>query len=94
MTIIPQLKESCHAWRCKHIYEKFHFLKDLAKDATIEMSNRNTEEQFTNVLTKPLKFEPFDVVSYYNLFIEYFHIRRVYVSKLLNGYITNSELVI
>ena len=44
---------------CKHIDVMFHFLSDLTEDRVIELKHSNTQEQLTDILTKPLKLESF-----------------------------------
>jgi hypothetical protein len=45
--------------RCKHIDVRYHFLRDLTKDNVIELKHCSSQEQLTDVLTKPLKLESF-----------------------------------
>ncbi|CAJ2635927.1 unnamed protein product [Trifolium pratense] len=45
--------------RSKHIDVRFHFLRDLTKDGTIELVHCRSEEQLADLLTKPLKLESF-----------------------------------
>lgn len=46
-------------WRSKHVDVRFHFLRELAKDGTIELLHCGTEEQTAHVMTKPLKLDAF-----------------------------------
>ena len=41
--------------RSKHIDVRFHFLRDLYKDGVIDLVFCMSEDQLTNLLTKPLK---------------------------------------
>lgn len=43
----------------KHIDVHFHFLRDLTKEGTVELVFCGTQEQQADVMTKPLKPEPF-----------------------------------
>lgn len=43
----------------KHIDVHFHFLRDLTKEGTVEFVFCGTQEQQADVMTKPLKLEPF-----------------------------------
>jgi len=43
--------------RCKHIDVRYHFLSDLTKDGTIELVHCTSENQMTDIFTKPLKLE-------------------------------------
>lgn len=45
--------------RSKHIDVRFHFLRDLARDGVIELVHCNTQEQVSDIMTKPLKVESF-----------------------------------
>ncbi|PNY16188.1 hypothetical protein L195_g012900 [Trifolium pratense] len=45
--------------RCKHIDVRFHFLRDLTKDGTVELVHCRSEDQLADLLTKPLKLESF-----------------------------------
>jgi len=45
--------------RCKHIDVRYHFLRDLTKDGTIELVHCASENQMADILTKPLKLESF-----------------------------------
>jgi len=45
--------------RSKHIEIRFHFLRELANNGIIELLHCGTEEQTTDVMTKPLKLESF-----------------------------------
>ena len=45
--------------RSKHIDIRFHFLSDLVKDRSIELSHCNTQNQIADIMTKPLKLEQF-----------------------------------
>lgn len=45
--------------RCKHVDIRFHFLRDLTKDGTIELIHCNSEDQIADMFTKPLKLESF-----------------------------------
>ena len=43
----------------KHIDVRFHFLRDLTKDGVVELKHRVTQEQVTDIVTKPLKLDVF-----------------------------------
>ena len=45
--------------RSKHIDVRFHFLRDLTKEGTIELVHCNTQEHIAGIMTKPLKLEIF-----------------------------------
>nr|KYP69898.1 Retrovirus-related Pol polyprotein from transposon TNT 1-94 [Cajanus cajan] len=45
--------------RSKHIDIKFHFLRDLVKKGTIELSYCSSQTQVVDIMTKPLKLEQF-----------------------------------
>ena len=45
--------------RSKHIDVRFHFLRDLTKEGTIELVHCNTQEQIVAIMTKSLKLEVF-----------------------------------
>jgi len=45
--------------RSKHIDIKFHFLRDLVKDGTINLSYYSSEAQVADIMTKTLKLEQF-----------------------------------
>jgi hypothetical protein len=45
--------------RCKHIDVRFHFLRDLVKDGTVELMYCKSEDQIADLMTKPLKLETF-----------------------------------
>ena len=45
--------------RCKHIDVRFHFLRELTKDGTVEMVHCHTQEQVADIMTKPLKLDTF-----------------------------------
>ncbi|MCH80374.1 copia-type polyprotein, partial [Trifolium medium] len=45
--------------RCKHIDVRFHFLRDLTKDGVIELVHCSSQDQFADIMTKPLKLEAF-----------------------------------
>jgi hypothetical protein len=46
--------------RSKHIDVRFHFLRDLTKDGTLELVHCNSQHQIADIMTKPLKFEVFE----------------------------------
>ena len=52
-------KNSIFHGRSKHIDIRFHFLRDLVKDGSIELSHCNTQNQIVDIMTKPLKLEQF-----------------------------------
>ena len=43
----------------KHIDVRFHFLRDLSKEGIIDLIYCKSEEQITNIMTKPLKLSAF-----------------------------------
>jgi hypothetical protein len=45
--------------RSKHIDLKFHFLRDLTREGIAELVHCNTQEQLSDIMTKPLKLEVF-----------------------------------
>ena len=45
--------------RSKHIDVRFHFLRDLSKERVVELVHCGTQDQITDVLTKPLKLDMF-----------------------------------
>lgn len=45
--------------RSKHIDVRFHFLRDLTRDGTMELMHCGTQDQVADLLTKPLKLETF-----------------------------------
>ncbi|CAJ2653193.1 unnamed protein product [Trifolium pratense] len=45
--------------RCKHIDVRFHFLRDLTKDGTIELKHCKSQDQLADIMTKPLKLDAF-----------------------------------
>lgn len=45
--------------RSKHIDVRFHFLRDLTKEGVVELVHCNTQEQVSDIMTKPLKLESF-----------------------------------
>jgi len=45
--------------RSKHIDVRFHFLRDLTKERTVELIYCGTQDQVADVMNKPLKLESF-----------------------------------
>jgi hypothetical protein len=45
--------------RNKHIDVRFHFLRDLTRDGVVELKHCGTQEQITDIMTKPLKLDVF-----------------------------------
>ncbi|CAJ2662313.1 unnamed protein product [Trifolium pratense] len=45
--------------RCKHIDVRYHFLRDLNKDGTVQMSFCSSQDQIADIMTKALKLETF-----------------------------------
>lgn len=45
--------------RSKHIDVRFHFLRDLTRDGIVELKHCSTQEQVSDIMTKPLKLEVF-----------------------------------
>jgi len=38
---------------------RFHFLRDLTKNETVELQHCNSQEQIADIMTKPIKLEDF-----------------------------------
>ena len=45
--------------RSKHIDVRFHFLRELTRDGIVELVHCSTQEQGSDIMTKPLKLEVF-----------------------------------
>ncbi|KAK2442749.1 putative mitochondrial protein [Trifolium repens] len=45
--------------KSKHIDIRFHFLRDLVKEGIVELQHCNTQDQVSDIMTKPLKREAF-----------------------------------
>jgi hypothetical protein len=45
--------------RSKHIDVRFHFLRELTRDGVVELMYCNTQDQVSDIMTKPLKLEVF-----------------------------------
>ena len=45
--------------RSKHIDVRFHFLREMTKNETVQLIHCNTQEQVADILTKPLKTDAF-----------------------------------
>jgi hypothetical protein len=45
--------------RCKHIDARFHFLRDLGKEDTIELRYCTSQDQLADIMTKSLKLDTF-----------------------------------
>ena len=45
--------------RSKHIDVRFHFLRNLTKEGTVELIHCGSEDQIADIMTKPLKLEAF-----------------------------------
>lgn len=45
--------------RSKHIDVRFHFLRDLSRNEVIKLVHCNSEDQLSDIMTKPLKLETF-----------------------------------
>jgi hypothetical protein len=45
--------------RCKHIDVRFHFLRDLSKEGTIELKFCKSQDQLADIMTKALKLDTF-----------------------------------
>ena len=43
----------------KHIDVRFHFLRNLTKEGTIELVHCGSQDQVADIMTKPLKLEAF-----------------------------------
>ncbi|CAI0429631.1 unnamed protein product [Linum tenue] len=48
--------------RSKHIDVRFHFLRELARNGTIELEHCGTGEQIEDIMTKPIKLETFQLL--------------------------------
>ncbi|CAL1358779.1 unnamed protein product [Linum trigynum] len=48
--------------RSKHIDVRFHFLRELARNGTIELEHCGTADQIADIMSKPLKLETFQVL--------------------------------
>ena len=46
--------------KCKHIDIRFHFLRDLVNDGTIQLKLYGSMEKVVDILTKPLKHGAFE----------------------------------
>lgn len=46
--------------RSKHIVVRFHFLRDLSNDGTLDLIKCNSQHQIADIMTKPLKLEVFE----------------------------------
>ena len=46
--------------RTKHIDAKFHYIRELVNDGEIVLQHCRTEEQFADILTKPLGQKTFE----------------------------------
>ena len=46
--------------RTKHIDTKFHYIRELVNNGEIVLQHCKTEEQYTNILTKPLAQKTFE----------------------------------
>ena len=47
--------------RRKHIDVRFHFLRNLSKESTIELVHCGSQDQVVDIMTKPLKLEVFQM---------------------------------
>jgi hypothetical protein len=45
--------------RSKHIDVRFHFLRNLTKEGTVELIHCGSQDQIADIITKPLKLEVF-----------------------------------
>lgn len=45
--------------RSKHIDVRFHFLRDLTRNGTVELQYCSSQEQVADIMTKPLKLADF-----------------------------------
>ena len=45
-----------------HIDIRFHFLRDLTKDGTVELVYCSTQNQIADIMTEPLKLEVFETI--------------------------------
>lgn len=46
--------------RSKHISVRYHFLRDLVSDEVINMEYCSTQEQLSDIMTKPIKLDVFE----------------------------------
>ena len=53
-------KNPVYHGRSKHIDVRYHFLRDLVKDGTIDLLHCRSEDQLADIFTKPLKFVTFE----------------------------------
>ena len=58
-SIIKLSKNPVMHGRSKHIDVRFHFLRDLTKERSVELIYYGTRDQVADVITKPLKLESF-----------------------------------
>ena len=48
--------------RTKHIEIRYHFLRDNVQKGNISIEKVSSEDNIANILTKPLKHEPFNLL--------------------------------
>ena len=60
MSTIKLSKNPVLHGRSKHIDVRFHFLRDFCKEGTIELNFCRSDEQITDLFTKPLKQSLFE----------------------------------
>ncbi|XP_047331351.1 secreted RxLR effector protein 161-like [Impatiens glandulifera] len=59
-SVIKLSKNPVMHGRSKHIDVRFHFLRELTKDETVNLEYCNTKEQIADIMTKPLKLDAFE----------------------------------
>jgi hypothetical protein len=52
---VDLIKNPVHQWRSKHIRIHYHFIRECAAEGRIELKFVGTNDQFANILTKPLQ---------------------------------------
>jgi hypothetical protein len=52
---VDLIKNPVHQWRSKHIRIRYHFIRECAAEGRIELKFVGTNDQFANILTKPLQ---------------------------------------
>lgn len=46
--------------RSKHIHVRYHFLRELVKEGTIQLDYCSTQDQIADIMTKAVKLEVFE----------------------------------
>jgi hypothetical protein len=60
---IELVKDPVHHERSKHINVRFHFIREHMKNDDVEMTNVASHDQVTNIFTKPLPAELFNMFN-------------------------------